>query len=83
MSSVTSPIDFMNASMPRRGPAISTRFGSSSVPIWLGWRWTKLLSASVFQDGSILRSINLLDVRQPDLEPMPKDPQHYPANLVD
>ena len=36
-----------------------------------------------FQDGSIIRSINLLDVRQPDLEPMPKDPQHYPANLVD
>jgi hypothetical protein len=24
-----------------------------------------------------------LDVRQPDLEPMPKDPQHYPANLAD
>ncbi|HEV7911711.1 MAG TPA: hypothetical protein VGP28_11670 [Methylocella sp.] len=36
-----------------------------------------------FQDGSIIRSINLLDVRQPDLEPMPKDPQHYSANLAD
>jgi hypothetical protein len=36
-----------------------------------------------FPDGSIIRSINLLEVRQPDLEPMPKDPQHYPANLAD
>jgi hypothetical protein len=36
-----------------------------------------------FQDRSIIRSINLSDVRQPDLEPLPKYPQHYPANLVD
>jgi hypothetical protein len=50
-----------------------------------------------FQEGSIVRSVNQLDVRQPDLEqvdfwqpadgycnsPMPKDPQHYPANLVE
>jgi hypothetical protein len=49
-----------------------------------------------FEDGSIIRSLNQLDVRRPDLEqvdywlaadanynsPMPKDPQHYPANLV-
>jgi hypothetical protein len=72
---------FMNASMPRRGPAISTRFGSSPVPIWLGWRWTKLVSASVFRTArSSARSTYW---RQPDLEPMPKAPQHYPANLVD
>jgi hypothetical protein len=52
---------------------------------------------SDFQDGSIVRSVNQLDVRRPNLEqvdfwqpdddpynsPMPKDPQHYPANLVD
>jgi hypothetical protein len=45
----------------------------------------------------ILRSVNQLDVRQPDLEqvdfwqladdsdnsPKPRDAQHYPANLVD
>jgi hypothetical protein len=50
-----------------------------------------------FQDGSIVRSVNQLDVRRPDLEqvdfwqpaddyynsPKPKDPDHYPANLVD
>jgi hypothetical protein len=48
-----------------------------------------------FQDGAIIRSLNQLDVRQPDLEQvdfwlapddnynnsMPKNPQHYPANL--
>ncbi|MGH6837661.1 MAG: hypothetical protein ACREDT_02435 [Methylocella sp.] len=50
-----------------------------------------------FEDGSIIRSRNQLDVRRPDLEqvdywlaaddgsnsPMPNDPQHYPANVVD
>jgi hypothetical protein len=49
-----------------------------------------------FEDGAIIRSINQLDVRRPNLEqvdfwlaaddrsnsPLPKDPQHYPANLV-
>jgi len=48
-----------------------------------------------FQDGAIIRSINQIDVRKPDLEQvdfwlapddnynnsMPTDPQHYPANL--
>jgi hypothetical protein len=50
-----------------------------------------------FQDRSTIRSVNQLDVRRPNLEqvdfwqpaddyynsPLPKDPQHYPANLVD
>jgi hypothetical protein len=48
-----------------------------------------------FEDGAIIRSINQIDVRNPDLEQvdfwlapddnynnsMPRDPQHYPANL--
>ncbi|MGO8845600.1 MAG: hypothetical protein ACLQFI_09750 [Methylocella sp.] len=48
-----------------------------------------------FEDGAIIRSINQIDVRKPDLEQvdfwlapddnynnsMPTDPQHYPANL--
>ncbi|MGA7655508.1 MAG: hypothetical protein WCA96_01830 [Methylocella sp.] len=48
-----------------------------------------------FGDGAIIRSINQIDVRKPDLEQvdfwltpddnynnsMPRDPQHYPANL--
>ena len=48
-----------------------------------------------FEDGAIIRSLNQIDVRKPDLEQvdywlapddnynnsMPTDPQHYPANL--
>ena len=48
-----------------------------------------------FEDGAIIRSLNQIDVRKPDLEQvdywlapddnynnsMPADPQHYPANL--
>ncbi|MGH6822559.1 MAG: hypothetical protein ACRECP_03600 [Methylocella sp.] len=50
-----------------------------------------------FEDGSIIRSLNQLDVRRPNLEqvdfwlaadasynsPLPKDPRHYPANGED
>jgi hypothetical protein len=50
-----------------------------------------------FQDGSIVPSVNQLDVRRPDLEqvdlrlpaddshnnPMQEEPKHYPANLVE
>ncbi len=45
-----------------------------------------------FPDGSIIRSVNQLDLEQVDFwlpaddsynSPMQKEPQHYPANLVD
>jgi hypothetical protein len=49
-----------------------------------------------FQDGAIIRSLNQIYVRKPDLEqvdfwlvpddrsnsPLPENPQHYPANLA-
>ena len=62
--------------------------------------WTRLEADEAsfrigFQDGSIIRSMNQLDVRGPGLKKvdfwlaaddnsqMPKDPQSYPANLVE